>query len=275
MAARQATRRRTRESQRRPAALQISVRGARRVAGLVFAAGVMGAIALAAGLALDRPLTALTVDGPFQRVTLMQVREAIGPMPEGRTGFLSVDLPAMRQRLESLDWVDTASVRRVWPDKLHVVIVEQTPAARWGDHGLLNVRGELFVSHARHELAELPRLSGPDSAVREVAAQYLALRGRLVESGLGLRAVNLDERGAWRLVLDNGIEVRLGRDDADKRAKRFIDSAADLVARHADKIRYVDMCYSNGFAVRWNTTEHLEEVRLEAAALAAAAGGNL
>ncbi|MEO0575383.1 MAG: cell division protein FtsQ/DivIB [Pseudomonadota bacterium] len=220
--------------------------------------------AWAAREGLDVPIAAMTVDGPFQRVSAMDVRGAVAEQIP--LGFVGASLKRMQQRIEALAWVDTASVRRVWPDRIHIVVTEQVPAARWGERGLLNVRGELFIDSARHEYAELPRLSGPDAKVQSVAAQYLALRGPLIEAGLGLRAVTLDKRGAWQFVLGNGIEVRLGRREARERASRFVDVASPVVARHAEKIRYVDMRYSNGFAVGWKRPEFREQVRLEAAA---------
>ncbi len=47
--------------------------------------------------------------------------------------------------------------------------------------------------------------------------------------------MTLDERGAWELTLDNGISLRLGRQDVDTRFDRFITAAARIVvARAAD-----------------------------------------
>ncbi|MEL6869350.1 MAG: cell division protein FtsQ/DivIB [Pseudomonadota bacterium] len=222
--------------------------------------------------AVDVPVAAMSVDGPFQRVTVLDVREAVAD--EVAKGFVGASLQRMQRNIEALAWVDTASVRRVWPDRMHVVVQEQIPAARWGEDGLLNVRGELFIESVRHEYAELPRLSGPQNAVQDVAAQYLALRGPLIAAGLGLRVVTLDKRGAWQFVLGNGIEVRLGRREAQARAERFISVASPVVARHAEKIRYVDMRYSNGFSVGWKRPEYREAVRVEAAAAVSAAMEN-
>ena len=44
-----------------------------------------------------------------------------------------------------MPWVDAVSVQRAWPRGLHVLVIEQVAAARWGETGLLNTRGELFV----------------------------------------------------------------------------------------------------------------------------------
>ena len=130
-------------------------------------------------------------------------------------------------------------------------MTEQIPAATWGERGLLNTRGDLFVTDARHVPAELPRLAGPEGQSSDVARRYLDMRDRLIPSGLDLRAVTLDPRGAWLLTLANGIEVRLGRRDVDARADLFLDVAADIVASREAEIEFVDMRYSNGFTIGW------------------------
>ncbi len=62
---------------------------------------------------------------------------------------------------ETIPWVDRAGVARSWPRALRVQVVEQKPVARWGEGGLLNTRGEVFVQDAQHIPAELPELVGP------------------------------------------------------------------------------------------------------------------
>ena len=205
-------------------------------------------------LALNRPIRALDLEAPLLRVSEMQILAAIEPHLEA--GFFSANLTAVRAALEALEWVDVAVVRRRWPDRVQVLIVEQVPAARWGEDGLLNTRGELFVTDARHIPAELPQLSGPDGSASDVARRYLAMHGRLVQAGLTLASVSLDERGAWRLSLSNGVEVRLGRRDVDTRSERFIDVATELVSRQQEVIEFVDMRYSNGFSIGWKHDDY-------------------
>ena len=136
---------------------------------------------------------------------------------------------------------------------VHVSVIEQTAVARWGDSGLLNTRGELFVRSAAHVPTELPRLSGPDGAESIVAQRFLSVETRMQEANLRVAALRLDERGAWEMDLDNGVTVRLGRRDVDERTERFIRTAAGVIAYHLNEVTYVDMRYSNGFAIGWRT----------------------
>ncbi|MDP6994330.1 MAG: FtsQ-type POTRA domain-containing protein, partial [Woeseiaceae bacterium] len=152
---------------------------------------------------LDRPITLITIDGPFQRVTALQIEEAISD--ELGTGFFSANLKTIRQQIVALEWIDEAKVARRWPGTLTISVTEQIPAAIWGDRGLLNTRGDLFVTDARHVPAELPKLRGPKGQSATVAQRYLDIKDRLLPTGLDVREVVLDARGAWGLTLGNGI----------------------------------------------------------------------
>ena len=156
---------------------------------------------------LDRPIRSIQVNGPFQRVTALQIEEAISDDLD--YGFLSADLSEIQQKVVALPWIDHASVSRRWPSKIVISVTEQVPAACWGERGLLNTRGELFVTNATHVPAELPRLSGPKNQAAAVARSYLEIRDQLIPLGLDVRELQVDDRGAWDLTLQNGINIRL------------------------------------------------------------------
>lgn len=212
------------------------------------AATVAGAFTAGRAL-LDQPVRNLVVEGTFQRVKPIQVEGALADVKQ--QGLLSLHLDELRERVHSLDWVDTVNVGRSWPDTVTVRVTEHQAAARWGETGLLNVRGELFTEHSQHAFPELPSLNGPAGTEQEVARRYLAVRGRLAEADLTLEKLTMDERGAWSLVLGGGQEIRLGRRDVDERLDRFFDVVAPALAAEMPRVQYVDLRYTNGFAVGW------------------------
>lgn len=198
---------------------------------------------------LDRPIRSIQVNGPFQRVTALQIEEAISDDLD--YGFLSADLSEIQQKVVALPWIDHASVSRRWPSKIVISVTEQVPAACWGERGLLNTRGELFVTNATHVPAELPRLSGPKNQAAAVARSYLEIRDQLIPLGLDVRELQVDDRGAWDLTLQNGINIRLGRRDVAERTRLFLEIVANIVSSKEAEIEFVDMRYSNGFAIGW------------------------
>lgn len=221
----------------------------------------LGVLALVAGVgvmvwglvaSLDRPIGKVEVGGQFQRVAPVQIEEVVAPFRG--SGFLSVDLDAMRAALETIAWVDRARVERKWPNSVRVFITEHVAAARWGDSGLMNTRGELFLTNTRHIPQELPQLVGPPGTEAQVAKLYLDTYPRLLGVGMRLTKVELDARGAWQLTLGNGVTVRLGRQDVPARLERFIAVASPVVAARAAEVSHVDLRYSNGFSVGWNAS---------------------
>lgn len=216
---------------------------------LLSIAGI-GAAVLGVIWALDQPIETVAVEGRFQRVQAVDVEQAVKDRVRG-AGLVTVNLLSVQRAIRQLPWVDHATVQRAWPRGLRVVVTEQTAAARWGTNGLLNSRGELFVSESRHIPPELAKLSGPAGTENQVAQRYLAIQGRLVEAGMRITALRLDARGAWEIDLDNGVMIRLGRRQIDERFERFVAAALKLVAQRAGDISYVDMRYTNGFAVGW------------------------
>jgi cell division protein FtsQ len=202
--------------------------------------------------ALNQPITAVSVAGRFERVAPLDVERAVKESAAGK-GLVSVDLARVRAAVRTLPWVDTVSVQRNWPRGLTVTIGEQVAAARWGEHGLLNTRGDLFANDATHIPLELPQLSGPEGTQAGVVQRYITMRDRLLELSMRITALRLDARGAWELDLDNGVTVRLGRQQLDERFNTFVATAARIVAQRATDIAYVDMRYANGFAIGWRS----------------------
>jgi cell division protein FtsQ len=221
----------------------------RRLGSAAAALGALSALGYLISLGLDQPVRKVTLEGPFQRVSTVEVEQVLRASLHG--GFVTADLEGLRKSIEAMAWVDRARVQRRWPDTIVVEVVEQQAAARWGDDGLLNTRGELFVSGARYLPPELPRLDGPQGTEAQVAQRYLAVQGRLLDLGLRLVALRLDPRGAWEMELSNGVTVRLGRSQVDQRTDRFLRVAAQVIAGHAAEIDHVDMRYSNGFSIGW------------------------
>jgi len=202
------------------------------------------------------PIQRVQVEGEFRHLVRQDVYAAIGEPASG--GFFNVDVGAVKAAAEAMPWVDSASVWRVWPDTLRVAITEQVPLARWEPMeagtatggGMVNMRGVLF--HPGHGGDEgLPLFSGPRGSVESVAARYQSLSGVLAAAGLRVTALKLNQRRAWELWLDNGIRLKLGRGAGDERVQRFVDAYVPLLTQKAAQMKWVDLRYTNGFAVRW------------------------
>lgn len=195
------------------------------------------------------PVREVQIEGEFRHLRHEQIAAATRGLL--RRGFFGVEVGVVQQRLDALPWVDEAAVRRIWPDGMQLRIREQVPVARWGEDGLLNARGELFRPDNAAAFTALPRLAGPPSLRERVIRRYIEFRQALQGIERHPTGIELDARRAWRVELDNGMKIRLGRQDEARRMALFIDIYPRVFAAAQQPARSVDMRYSNGFAVHW------------------------
>ncbi len=200
------------------------------------------------------PLRTVQVEGVFEHVSAETVRAAVVAAMQGN--FITVDLPQVQAAVETLPWVRHANVQRLWPDVLHVTVIEQVPLARWGETSLLNEAGIPFTPPAQSMPDGLPALQGPPGSGRLVALTHRDMSEIIAPLGRSIVGLKLDERRAWSLTLDDGMGVLLGRGDGYQRLLRFVRFYHRALQARAAEVELVDLRYSNGFAVRWREGEH-------------------
>ena len=214
---------------------------------LVAAAGLIALVCLIR-FAIVQPVFAMReirVGGATAHITLEQV-EAIARRDLHGT-FFTLDLERLRGSFEKLPWVRKVEIRRSWPDRIDVAVEEHRPLARWGNVALVNRQGEVF--EAAYD-AELPVFVGPAGTSREIALQYERLLGEFSVIGREPVHVQLSQRRAWRVRLDDGMTLEIGREQVESRLSRFLSSYERTLAPLNRRIDYVDLRYANGFAAR-------------------------
>ena len=219
---------------------------------LLLVALLVGAAAWGGQQLLDPaqfPLRTVRIESQLRHVSQATIRDSVQPYV--KAGFLGVDVDAVRDGLEALPWVESASVRRAWPDRLVIRVNEQQALARWGVDALVNLRGEVFAPPQDESWGSLPLLRGPRDTNRMVAEQYMAMQGMLKPLGLVITHLTLDDRRAMSLRLDNGLQLGLGRQDTDLRMLRFVRVYPQALQPRLAAIDSIDLRYTNGFAVRW------------------------
>lgn len=199
------------------------------------------------------PLNKVQVEGRFQHLQQSGLEAEITPLLEA--GFFVVDVAEIQKRLGSLPWVNDVSVRRVWPDRITVSIVEQKAVARWGDNGFLNQQAEVFTPTSQVDIAGLSQLAGPQGYEQRVLDMYRQLQGLLQPLRLEVDDLQLDARRAWHMTLSNGLVLEIGRGQPVQRVSRFVRVYPSILAAGSGQLVAVDLRYSNGFAVRWQPLE--------------------
>ena len=228
---------------------------------LLLAGFVLLALSLVAGWAMAHPIFAIrgvTVTGDVTHNNALTLRANVAPRLKGT--FLTLNLGTARQAFEAVPWVRTAVVRRDFPNRLKVILEEHQPVGYWGNEGdstLVNSHGEVFEANVGEvEQDALPRLNGPAGQSAQVLAMYRLLQPVFEDKDLNLDVLELTGRGSWRVQLDTGARIELGRgtpQDVVAQTQRFLSTMTQVTARYGRRITALesaDLRHPQGYAVR-------------------------
>jgi cell division protein FtsQ len=187
---------------------------------------LLGALVMRVGhnsslVTLRERLGALAADAGL-RVTDIQIqgrantpepllRAAIGVAKGDAT--LGFSLAAARARIETLAWVQQATVERRLPGTIVVQLVERRPFAIWQHNHkfvLVDRAGQIVADEDVGHFKDLPLIVGA-GAPAAAAVLLDALRDRPVIQSHVIAAVRIGER-RWDLHLANGGDVQLPED---------------------------------------------------------------
>ncbi|WP_156491653.1 cell division protein FtsQ/DivIB, partial [Oleiphilus sp. HI0123] len=91
---------------------------------------------------VDHPISSIKVTGAFSYLNESEVTQALSGLVGA--GFIATDLKDVQTRVEGLAWVNSATVSRVWPGEIKLLINEQVAVSQWNDGALLNAEGVVF-----------------------------------------------------------------------------------------------------------------------------------
>ena len=188
-------------------------------------------------------------------------------------GFFSLNVKAFRAEiLSKLPWLKTVSVRKVWPNKLLVSITEHKPVVRWlstdkdkksqlkkesRNVELLSSKGFVFepdlTKEQQKKFNKMALLTGPKSSSEKVLQMCYQINNSLKQMQTSIRQCGMNERRTWLLVLDNGIDLKLGKDNIMQQTERFIRVFSGQLNNYIGSVDYADLRYSNGFSVKWKS----------------------
>jgi len=177
------------------------------------------------------------------------------------SGFFMVNVAAIKKAVEKLEWIETASVRRVWPDKIRVLVAEQEAIAQWDNVALINKNGSLFSPEKVSYPDQLVSFKGPDAMRIELLELYQELQAMLQEYALQISSMEVNDRRALEVSLSNGVKLIFGKQrdvgESSVLVDRFLIACKQGLANRLDDIAVVDLRYINGFSVCWKEKENM------------------
>lgn len=171
------------------------------------------------------------------RLNEADVRAAIG-IYQGDY-FFGADLKRAQERTESLPWVDRAVVRRLWPNRIVVQLVETTPYALSQQDGLLFLISQdgRQIAPLSEETSRLPDglrvFTGEEAAEN---AQNISIKLETIPALWSrTRSLTRHASGRWDVRLVNGTILRLplGEEVRAFRQYQALQAQTDLERQYA------------------------------------------
>lgn len=195
------------------------------------------------------PIAQISIEGHLSYVDEQVLREIT--QKYSKTNLYQLNDIDLESELETLPWVKDIKLRKSWPDSLILYVKEHRPIAYWGEQQLLNQYGEIFDGKLPEIRADFPTLYSPENKGREMGERYLQVLKWLKDIPLRMVSLSEDTRGSWVISFDEGLLVKIGVYDQEKRLQRFVAAYQVVLGTQLDKINVVDLRYTNGFAVEW------------------------
>lgn len=216
---------------------------------LVVTSGLLSVAGYAAYEVESRPIVSVRVAGELLHTAAADLEAVLAP--HLGASLYRVDVNAIRRAALSLPWVKDTSVRRAWPDSLHLAVIEREAVARWPEDGLVESSGEIFYPGSTAVFSHLPLLEGPAGATPRLLDKYWMLQTRLRPAGWEITHLVLNRRGSWSAKLNDRIVMLLGQEPSEQAVQRFVRAFETALASRIDELVQVDLRYTNGFSIRW------------------------
>lgn len=217
--------------------------------------GLVGAVVLSTLFALNHfklsqyfPIKNVKIYG-INRVDHEEVQNLLLPLVDH--GFFTINVEYIRDRLKQMPWVSDIFVRRTWPDRVDVTVIEKNALARWNNQSLLSEVGELFTPKEETYPSDLPLFIGPSGKQMIMLDYFNQINRLLAPLHAKIAHLELTPYFTWKLTLDNGISLQMGHKDVLTRLSHFVKVYPKIVGNRTTDVDYIDLRYPNGVAVRW------------------------
>ena len=189
-----------------------------------------------------------------------------------RQNLLSVNIEALEKRISSNPWVKNIYVGRELPDRLILEVKERNPVAvvkQSSELYIMDNEGFVFKKLGKNDDVDLPILTGIDGREQDKSKLLLSTLNLLKNMSTSNRynylgaisEVNVDDVFGISLLTDNGLYLRLGKDNYEKKLKQLSVVMADMEKRGLRKgYIFVDICDTSKITIQYkNVSERPEQ----------------
>lgn len=164
--------------------------------------------------------------------------------------LLTISLEELAQQIELLPGIAKVHIQRIAnKQSLLIELFEHKPLAQWKAGGMVDIYGQIYFGY--HD-RELPIFHAPSVRAVEITEFYDSVTKILAKDDIA--QVELSDQGEWRLFLQNGIILRLGKDKPLTKLRTYVKNSDALISRFAT-LHAVDLRYDKGFSIVYDQQE--------------------
>ena len=169
--------------------------------------------------------------------------------------FFNFKINILKKEIEEVPWVKSADIRRVYPGEIKIYIEEHIPIAIWNNESYMNNIGDIFFINNIKK--NLPILISNQSGNKIMFEYFSLLLKYISDENFDIKIKKIEENDIRSLsaYLSSGIIVKFGSKDIRGKIRTFIKVYKTLNTSDLEKIRYIDMRYSNGFSIGWKSVK--------------------
>jgi len=196
-------------------------------------------------------------------------------------GFFSLDVDKFRgELLFRLPWVESVAVRKIWPDRLLVSITEHQVVGRWlsiekkdyhsakkgaDNIELISRNGVVFypqlTSRQNNKFNQMAVLTGPEISAKKILKHCFKINESLKQLDSRVQRCGMNERRSWLITLDNGIVIKLGKENMMPNLIEFNHIFSGQLKKYFELIENADLRFSNGFSIKWKNITNEDDTK--------------
>ena len=196
-------------------------------------------------------ITDITIDlKNIENSSVDDIREVAKKYVRSKS-FFNVDINYLQSKIENIDWISSANIRRSYPNEIIIFVTEHIPVAIWNNKDYLNQYGEIFTANKKNN--KFPILISNNNK-NKIIFEYLSLFSNdLIRHNINEKVMKIieDDIRSISVILSSGFTIKLGSKNVKEKIDIFFKVYQTLNSSDLSKMRYIDMRYSNGFSVGW------------------------
>lgn len=204
------------------------------------------------------PITKVAVVGELKQIKEIDLKNLV--LNDLQQGFFDIDLNSAASDIEKINWVAQATLRRVWPNKVEILLREHQAVAIWDDQTLISTNGVLFEVDSLEQFKHLAIVTGQRMNAKELLLAYSELDQLTVDFDLQIVELKRIKSGEMNVTFNTQLHSIFALQDKETQYKRFVsllDSGFIKVKNNTNvmnekALKSIDMRYSNGFSVVWH-----------------------